>query len=222
MSAIGGHGDVDAPTSELEPAKDVDVVETTRAVVGMLPGRGSDVLNFVAAKVVDGDSGLFFGHDDEAFVRMCGVNPNRRVVAIGVATRLVVEERRGLDRSKTIVIAVSVALGCRPMNDPKFVLKRSGAHFYFYLTASNGEVVLHSELYRWRGAAEDGIASVKENAQRDERYDRKESKDGQRYFVLKARNGEVVGTSEMYREAARMEWGLASVKENAARAEVEA
>jgi uncharacterized protein YegP (UPF0339 family) len=108
------------------------------------------------------------------------------------------------------------------MNDPKFVLKKSAAHFYFFLTAPTGEVILNSELYGWRGAAEDGIASVKENAECDERYDRRASKDGHRYFVLKARDGEVVGTSEMYRDAGRMEWALASLKENAARAEVEA
>jgi hypothetical protein len=108
------------------------------------------------------------------------------------------------------------------MNDPKFVLEKSGAHFYFFLTAPSGEIILNSELYGWRGAAEDGIASVKENAKFDEQYDRRASKDGHRYFVLKARNGEIVGTSEMCREAARMEWALAAVKENAARAEVEA
>jgi uncharacterized protein YegP (UPF0339 family) len=107
------------------------------------------------------------------------------------------------------------------MNDPKFVIRKSSAHFYFHLTASTGEVILNSELYRWRGAAEDGIASVKENAPLDERFERKVSKDGQRYFVLKASNGEVLATSEMYRDAAGVEGGIVSVKRNAKGAAVE-
>ena len=107
------------------------------------------------------------------------------------------------------------------MKDPKFVIKKSSAHFYFYLTALNGEIILNSELYRWRGAVEDGIASAKENAPLEERYDRKVSKDGQSYFVLKASNGEVLGTSEMYRDAARLEEAIASMKRNAIGAAVE-
>jgi uncharacterized protein YegP (UPF0339 family) len=107
------------------------------------------------------------------------------------------------------------------MKDPKFVMNKSGANLYFYLTAPNGEIVLNSELYRWRGAAEDGIAAVKANAPLDERYGRKASNDGQSYFVLKASQGEVLGTSEMYGDAAAMESAIASVKRDAASAGVE-
>jgi uncharacterized protein len=107
------------------------------------------------------------------------------------------------------------------MNDPKFVMNKSGANLYFYMTAPTGEIVLNSELYRWRGAAEDGIASVKQNAPLDERYDRKASEDGQRYFVLKASNGEVLGTSEMYEDPAVMESAIASLKSDAQGAAVE-
>lgn len=101
------------------------------------------------------------------------------------------------------------------MDHPKFVIKKSSGHFYFHLTAMNGEIILNSELYTWRGSAEDGVVSVKTNAPLDERYDRRASKDGQRYFVLKGANGEVIGTSEMYTSMTAMENGIASVKRNA-------
>lgn len=45
-------------------------------------------------------------------------------------------------------------------------------------------------------------------------YIRKAS-DGQFYFVLKAANGEIIATSEMYKSKQSAEGGIASVKANA-------
>lgn len=48
---------------------------------------------------------------------------------------------------------------------PKFVLKQAkNDDFYFVLTAKNGQVIAQSEMYKSKAAAENGIASVKENA----------------------------------------------------------
>ncbi len=48
---------------------------------------------------------------------------------------------------------------------PKFVLKKAkNDDFYFVLTAKNGQVIAQSEMYKSKSAAENGIASVKENA----------------------------------------------------------
>jgi len=47
-------------------------------------------------------------------------------------------------------------------------------------------------------------------------FEIKKAKDGQFYFNLKAGNGEVVGTSEMYKAKASAENGIESVKKNAA------
>jgi uncharacterized protein YegP (UPF0339 family) len=108
------------------------------------------------------------------------------------------------------------------MHHPKFVIKQGSSDEYsFHLTASNSEIILVSQRYGSRESAENGVASVKTNAPHDEQYRRRTSKDEQRYFVLKAANGEVIGTSEMYRADAGMEGGIASVKRGAAVAEVE-
>ena len=104
----------------------------------------------------------------------------------------------------------------------KFEIKKStdGKQFLFHLKAANGQVVLASELYDAKKSAEKGIASVKKNAANDKRYERKTAKNGEPYFVLKAMNGEIIGTSEMYSSARSVEKGIASVKKNAPEAKV--
>ena len=92
--------------------------------------------------------------------------------------------------------------------------------FSFYLKASNGQVILSSESYESRKAAEGGVASVKKNAGNDARFERKTAKDGSAYFVLKASNGEPIGKSEMYKSKASMESGIKSVRNNAEWAEI--
>lgn len=85
----------------------------------------------------------------------------------------------------------------------------------FNLKATNGQIILTSESYETRKAAEGGIASVRKNATSDGRFERKTAKDGSVYFVLKAANGEPIGKSEMYKTAKSMENGIASVGKNA-------
>ncbi|EEB80415.1 conserved domain protein [marine gamma proteobacterium HTCC2148] len=85
----------------------------------------------------------------------------------------------------------------------------------FNLKAANGQIILTSELYESKKAAENGISSVKKNAGNDARFERKVSKKGQPYFSLNAANGQSIGKSEMYSGNAGMENGIASVKKNA-------
>ncbi len=104
----------------------------------------------------------------------------------------------------------------------KFVIKSNATgKFYFNLKAGNGQVILTSEAYEARAGAENGIAAVRKNAPDDNRYERKTSKAGEPYFVLKAGNGEIIGMSEMYSATAAMENGIASVKLNAPEAALE-
>jgi uncharacterized protein YegP (UPF0339 family) len=104
----------------------------------------------------------------------------------------------------------------------KFDLKQGGSgQFMFNLKASNGEVILTSELYKQKQSAIVGIDSVKDNAGDDTRYQRKTAKNGQPFFVLTARNGEIIGKSEMYSSVSAMENGIQSVKKNGPVAEIE-
>lgn len=100
------------------------------------------------------------------------------------------------------------------------ITKRTNGEFQFVLKAGNGQVILASEGYTTKAACENGIESVKKNSQDDARFDRLESKNGKPYFNLKATNGQIIGSSEMYESVAARENGIESVKKNAADADV--
>ena len=104
----------------------------------------------------------------------------------------------------------------------KFELKKStNGKFFFSLKAGNGEKILGSEMYETKPAAENGIASVKKNAGDDARYEKKTSNKGDAYFNLKASNGQIIGSSEMYSSEAGRDNGIESVKKNAADAAID-
>ncbi|HEX8465525.1 MAG TPA: YegP family protein [Abditibacterium sp.] len=104
----------------------------------------------------------------------------------------------------------------------KFTLKTtSNGQHLFILHAANGEIILTSETYTQKQSAEAGIESVRRNAVDDARYERKTSTSGQSFFVLKAANGEPIGSSEMYGSQSGMESGIESVKKNAPGAEIQ-
>lgn len=103
----------------------------------------------------------------------------------------------------------------------KFEVKvRKDDQFQFNLKASNGQVILTSEAYTTKAACMNGIESVKKNSPEDKRYDRLVAKNGKPYFNLKATNGQVIGTSEMYESEASRDNGIESVKKNAPDASV--
>lgn len=98
----------------------------------------------------------------------------------------------------------------------KFVItKRTNGEFQFNLKAGNGQTILTSEGYTTKAACTNGIESVKTNSQDDSRFDRKEAKNGKPYFNLKASNGQIIGSSEMYESISARENGIESVKKNA-------
>ena len=102
-----------------------------------------------------------------------------------------------------------------------YELKKSGSQFMFNLRGDNNEKVLTSERYVSKDGAKNGIASCRTNAPFDVRYDRRTATNGQPYFVLKAGNGEVIGTSEIYSSKAAMETGIAAVKKHGPSAPVQ-
>jgi uncharacterized protein len=104
----------------------------------------------------------------------------------------------------------------------KFTLfKGKDNQFYFHLKANNNEKVLASEGYTHKQGCLNGIDSVKRNAPYDSNYGRRNALNGQYYFVLKASNGEVIGTSETYTTAQARDHGIEVVKKEAPNASTE-
>ncbi len=101
------------------------------------------------------------------------------------------------------------------------ITKRTNGEFQFNLKAGNGQVILSSEGYTTRANCENGIESVRKNSQDDNKYERKTSSNGKPYFNLKATNGQIIGTSQMYSSESGRDNGIASVKENAPDATVD-
>ena len=104
----------------------------------------------------------------------------------------------------------------------KFVINKiTNGEFQFNLKANNGQTILSSEGYTTKPSCDNGIESVKRNSQDDSKFDRKISSNGKPYFNLKATNGQIIGTSEMYESEASRDNGIASVKSNAPDATIE-
>ncbi|PTS94176.1 hypothetical protein DBR27_17970 [Flavobacterium sp. HMWF030] len=98
----------------------------------------------------------------------------------------------------------------------KFVItKRTNGEFQFNLKAGNGQTILTSEGYTTKAACLNGVESVKVNSQDDSRFDRREASNGKPYFNLRASNGQIIGSSEMYESVAARDSGVNSVKANA-------
>lgn len=116
----------------------------------------------------------------------------------------------------------------------KFVLKETATGFKFDLKATNGQVILTSEVYTTKAACLNGIESVKTNCVgeiedqtvepvvtvKHPKFEMYEDKAGEFRFRLKAKNGEVIAVSEGYKTKASCENGIESVKNNAPDAEI--
>lgn len=97
---------------------------------------------------------------------------------------------------------------------------KSGAKFTFTLNAANHEVILTSQGYEAKASALNGIESVRTNGPDAGNFEKKTSSADQPYFVLKASNGQIIGTSQMYSSEAARDNGIASVQANCASSEV--
>ncbi len=94
-----------------------------------------------------------------------------------------------------------------------FDLQRSEANgqYYFSLKSRNHQIVLQSEMYTSKAGAENGIESVKNNAVFAEQFELREAANGEFYFVLKAKNHEIIGVSETYVSKSNAERGIETV-----------
>ena len=117
----------------------------------------------------------------------------------------------------------------------KFVIRNVASGIKFDLKATNGQVIATSEVYTTAAACRNGVESVMKNAPianvEDQTVENFETvthpkfemyadKAGEFRFRLKARNGEIIATSEGYKTKASCENGIESVKKNAPDAEV--
>jgi len=99
-------------------------------------------------------------------------------------------------------------IGCYEIKQAK------DGQYHFNLKASNREIILSSELYTTKTACKNGIASVQKNCTDKELFEERQSSNGKPYFVLKAKNHQEIGRSEMYESEAACHNGMVSVMIN--------
>lgn len=98
----------------------------------------------------------------------------------------------------------------------KFVItQRTNGEFQFNLKTDSGQIILASEGYTTKAACENGIESVRRNSLDDSRFERLTSRNNKFYFLLKATNGQAVGSSEMFESAVDRDISIQLVKTNA-------
>lgn len=117
----------------------------------------------------------------------------------------------------------------------RFAIRTVPSGIKFDLRALTGRVIATSEVYTTLAACRNGIESVRRNAPIAKLEDRTEEgfvavtnpkfemyvdKAGEFRFRLKARNGEIIATSESYKTREDCESGIERVRKNAPVAEV--
>lgn len=96
-----------------------------------------------------------------------------------------------------------------------FELKKAkNGQFIFNLKAGNGQVIMTSEMYTTKSAAENGMESVRKNCGEEKRFERKVASNGKFYFSLDAANGQSIGKSQMYKSLSGRNNGIKSVMTN--------
>ena len=118
----------------------------------------------------------------------------------------------------------------------KFVVKETEKSVHFNLVASNGEVIGSSQNYSAKDGCLNGIESVRKNAEaaklEDQTVENFETETNPKFeiytdtagevrFRLKARNGEIILSSEGYKAKASCKNGVESVRKNAPEAMIE-
>lgn len=117
----------------------------------------------------------------------------------------------------------------------KFQINATKTGFNFYLVAGNGQTIATSQTYKTLASCKNGIASVMANASaavedqtkegfetiKNPKYELYADKKGEIRFRLKARNGQVICSSEGYAGGVKTALnGISSVAKNAPEAKV--
>ncbi|MCH9812679.1 MAG: YegP family protein [Epsilonproteobacteria bacterium] len=104
----------------------------------------------------------------------------------------------------------------------KVILKKSDKAEPFSFSFVDGEkTIVRSENYKAKANCVNGIESVKKNSQEESRYELNSAKDGRFYFNLKAVNGQIVGTSPMFKTEKERSAAIATLKSKAPSAKTE-
>jgi len=93
--------------------------------------------------------------------------------------------------------------------------KDKAGEFRFRLKAANGNTILSSEGYKSKAGCANGIESVRKNCSNPDLFEKKQTPTGLFRFDLKAKNKQVIGSSQNYKSESGCNNGMKSVANNA-------
>jgi len=97
---------------------------------------------------------------------------------------------------------------------------KSSRQYHFVLTSGNGQTILTSQGYKAKQSAKRGIASVQKNIILPHRFYSKSKRNGQVYFHLKARNGEIIADSQLYPDEHSLQRSIKSLIRSVPKAKI--
>lgn len=174
-------------------------LQSAKKGIASVRKNGTDVANFEVLETASGESyfNLVAGNGEI-------IGTSETYASASNADRAV----------KTVVGLLSKASeGAATTGNAKFdtFQGQDGKH-YFNLRAGNGQVVLQSQGYASSSGAKKGIESVKTNGVDFAQFEILEAQNGQAYFVLAAKNHEIIGRGEMYASLSNATRGAETVQ----------
>ncbi len=100
------------------------------------------------------------------------------------------------------------------------IIQDTRGQYRFHLKASNGQILLSSENYKYKEEAKEGIKLVRKYALENNHYERRSTSTGRPYFVLRTAYGDIIGRSETYSSYYAVEDGIEKVKQNIIKSKV--
>jgi len=91
------------------------------------------------------------------------------------------------------------------------IYKDKAGEFRFRLKAGNGETVLSSEGYKSKSGASNGVSSVQNNCSDGNCFVKNTTASGKHRFNMRAKNNQVIGTSQSYDSEAARDNGIEAI-----------
>ena len=101
------------------------------------------------------------------------------------------------------------------------VYKDKKGEFRFRLKAGNGQTILASEGYKSKASAMNGIKSVQNNCTSAACFDKTTTPTGKFRFAMKAKNKQIIGTSQNYASESSRDNGIDAIARAVAGAKVD-
>lgn len=120
---------------------------------------------------------------------------------------------RGASTSRSLIKLTKEGIAAAPKRERFEVFTGENRQTYFHLRAGNGEIMLSSEGYSSKQAAQNGLASVQANGNKASSFQIFSAADGQYGVRLVAANGETIARGELYASRANAERAVSRLVE---------